>query len=195
MTLHFSFRRLNLTLDSETKEQRKSTRTAVCCALEAHIQQQTGQKTEVQIFQIAGDGNCLFRALSKSVTGSQAQHLLFRSYIVNHMLDDSVTSSFKQFFQQKMCRRSPFLNFLDNMERPGVWETEQEITSAASLLECSILCFSKCPHTGKFCLQHFTPHFATTPDCTDMCNHLSIYLINSTGCHYETAIVRLTSEE
>ena len=42
--------RLNLTLDSETKEQRKSSRTAVCCALEAHIQKQTGQKTEVQIF-------------------------------------------------------------------------------------------------------------------------------------------------
>ena len=36
--------RLNLTLDSETKAQRKSTQTTVCCALEAHIQQQTGQK-------------------------------------------------------------------------------------------------------------------------------------------------------
>jgi len=167
----------------------------VSCALEAHIHRQTGQQTKVQISEIVGDGNCLLRALSQAFTGSQDQHLLFRSYIVNHLLDDSVTSSFQHFFQQKMCQHSPFENYLTNMERAGVWGTEQEIIPAASLLQCSILCFSKCSDNGKFCLQHFPPHFAATPDCTHTCNHPSIYLINSTGCHYETATVCLTSEE
>ena len=36
--------------------------------------------------QIAGYGNCLFRALSLIITGCQEQHFPIRTLIANHML-------------------------------------------------------------------------------------------------------------
>ena len=35
--------------------------------------------------EIIGDGNCFFRAVSKSVTGTQKNHKAFRKAIVNFM--------------------------------------------------------------------------------------------------------------
>ena len=39
------------------------------------------------IKKIQGDGNCMFRALSRIVTGSQDQHSVIRAKIVQHMCD------------------------------------------------------------------------------------------------------------
>ena len=36
---------------------------------------------------IRGDGNCLFRALSFIITGSESQHFEIRSAIIAHMFD------------------------------------------------------------------------------------------------------------
>ena len=41
--------------------------------------------TPSRLFQILGDGNCLFRALSYAVTGRQVYHTQMRAQIINHM--------------------------------------------------------------------------------------------------------------
>ena len=43
------------------------------------------------IKKILGDGNCMFRALSRIVTGSQDQHSVIRAKMVQHMCDDACT--------------------------------------------------------------------------------------------------------
>ena len=71
---------------------------AVACELEALIHSKTDRNVHVEIFRIVGDGNCLFRALSLGITRSQKQHGLLRSYVVNHMMDDSVRGAMEQLF-------------------------------------------------------------------------------------------------
>ena len=187
--------RLNLRFKPENKRQCVHDKTPTAYSLQQEIQRKTGRLANVHIYNITGDGNCLFRALSLAVTRSQDQHVLLRSYIVNHMLHDSNRNSMEQLFLQKKGQNSHFLNYLINMEKPGVWGTDQEITSAASLLQCSIICYSKYSSDNQFCLQHFPPHFATSQACNSSCNHPTIYLLNSSGNHYETATVMLTTSE
>ena len=58
----------------------------VCQQMETAVSSMTRQRVVVQTYRAAGDGNCLFRAISYCITGSQQQHGIIRGYIVNHML-------------------------------------------------------------------------------------------------------------
>jgi len=163
----------------------------VATLLQKAIYRQTGTKAHVIKYSIVGDGNCLFRALSQAVTGNQDQHLLFRSSIVNHMLDNSAKNAMEQVFNHGTHHNK---NYLINMAKPGIWGTDQEIAAAAHLFDCSIVCFSKYSNR-QFCLQHFPPHFISSAQCTSTCNHKTIYLINSSGTHYESAAVTITETQ
>ena len=183
--------RLNLKLyESVNRTQTVHRDTAVSLSLQQAIKTKTGQDTSITLYRIVGDGNCLFRALSLALTRSQKQHALVRSYIVNHMMDESMRGSMQQLFVSREGSNSDFHNYLVNMEKAGVWGTDQEIAAAAAhLFSCSIICYSKYSSTGNFCLQQFSPHFTTMANCNNTCQHQSIYLINSSGSHYETATV------
>jgi len=178
--------RLNLKFcGSENTRQGVHHNTAVSESLRQAIRTKTGQDTKVSLYKVVGDGNCLFRALSLAITGSQRQHALLRSYIVNHMMDESIHGSIRE------GSNAHFHNYLGNMEKAGVWGTDKEIAAAAHLFKCSIICYSRYSPTGNFCLQQFSPHFTTMAICNNTCHHPSIYLINSSGSHYETATITL----
>ena len=163
-------------------------------ALATEIKNRTGVSTDIIVIPIAGDGNCLFRALSQAVTGSQDQHALIRSYVVNHMMDDSMRDHMQCLFQRNRNTGSvplaDYHNYLVEMQKPGTWGTDQEIVAAAHLLNCSILCLSRYGTSNRYCLQHIPPHFAEMSSCNMQCRHESMYLINSSGTHYETAVVK-----
>ena len=183
--------RLNLKFhESANRTQTANSDAAV--SLERELRTKTGQQINVTLNRIIGDGNCLFRALSLAITRSQKQHGLLRSYVVNHMMDDSVRGAMEQLFATREQSSRQFTDHLVNMEQPGVWGTEQEIAAAAHLFDCSIITYSKYS-SHNFCLQHFPPHFTMTPNCNNTCQHHTIYLINSSGSHYETATVTLPS--
>jgi len=162
--------------------------------LQQDILKQTGMQTSVKILPVRGDGNCLFRALSLAITNNQRQHSLFRTYIVNHIMDDSIRHDMHELHQQKQSN-ADLRSYVVNMQRQGTWGTDQEIVAAANLFHCSITCYSKYSSTGQFCLQHFPPHFPTMPHCTSTCCHPSLYLINSSGYHYKLSIVRLSTND
>ena len=83
---------------------------------------------------------------------------------------------------------------LTAMQTLGEWGTEQEIVAAAHLFNCSIMCLSPYGQTGEFCVQHFPPHFASQRQCTDSCHHQSMYLVNSSGSHYNLALVSVAPD-
>jgi len=79
-----------------------------------------------------------------------------------------------------------YLDHVEQMTQNGTWGTENEIIAAAHLLSCSIVCLAK---YNKYHLQHFPPHFLLNSQCNSSCHHQTLYLINSTGSHYDLAII------
>jgi hypothetical protein len=186
--------RLNLEFITDELMMTRIVDKGVSKRLESEISRQTNEVTSIQIHQIAGDGNCLFRSLSLGVTGTQTQHGLIRSYIVNHMMHGELQQQLEQSFQTRVAvpqtEHTSYFDHLAEMQRDGIWGTEHEIIAAAHLFDCSIVCYSRYNST-QFCLQHFSPHFLMSGSCNNTCKHPTLYLINGSGTHYNLAIVSL----
>ena len=183
---------LNLRLFPYVQSVMTLTQAAAADELEHLIYRSTNISTHVTIDSTSGDGNCLFRALSNAVCRSQTYHDLFRQYIVNHMTDPLIEGKLEQLFDSGDRSKESYNRHLLIMQESGEWGTEKEIITAAHMLQCSIVCFSKYNTDNKYCLQHFPPHFIDSTDCTDGCQHKTIYLVNNSGMHYESAVVTYT---
>jgi hypothetical protein len=153
-----------------------------CKKMQTAISLQTKRKCIVKIYKAAADGNCLYRALSLGLTGSQTQHDTIRSLIVDHLV------TVQQDMSHIYAVGSPYSRHVQAMRQPGCWGTEREIIAAANLFGLSIFCFSRYGRKGLR-LQQFTSHFATDANCYSPCFHQSIFLVNSTGNHYNLAHV------
>ena len=112
------------------------------------------------------------------------------------MTDPLIEGKLEQIFNSGDRSAERYNSHLLIMQESGEWGTEKEIITAAHMLECSIVCFSKYNTDNKYCLQYFPPHFIDSTDCTDGCQHKTIYLINNSGMHYECAtVVKLPRED
>ena len=181
--------RLNLQLcGTVTPSAMSPSQAAVAQQLHEDIYNHTHTRTNVHVHNISGDGNCLFRALSQAVTGSQSQHSLLRMYITNHMSTPALADKLKRMF---LTGDATGYSHIVSMQDDGRWGTHIEIAMSAHLFDCSIVCFSS--YANQLNLQHFPPHFIDSTPCQPFCNHPTLYLINSTGTHYECATVRTQS--
>jgi hypothetical protein len=171
---------------------------AVSNRMQDLIYAETQKATNIGIYQVVGDDNCLFRSFSLGITGTQDQHDLIRSYIVNHMLHSDVQQQLQQSFQtrpgtlQQKHQQKTYTQHLAAMQQDGEWGTEHEIIAAAHLFDCSIVCYLRY-NNRQFCLQHFPPHLVTSGTCTSTCKHHTLYLVNSSGDHYNLATVSLNN--
>ena len=77
---------------------------------------------------IVGDGNCLFRALPYAITGRQVYYKQIRKKTVKHMRE--IESYIKPHINMSVAM---YLTQIQ-MENEGVWETDVELLTAASLL-------------------------------------------------------------
>lgn len=66
-------------------------------------------KKEYEVLPINGDGNCLFRAVSKVMTDTQDRHLVFRKNAVDIALNN------------KAMRNYIADEWVESMRKPGVW--------------------------------------------------------------------------
>ena len=83
-----------------------------------------------ELDKVIGDGICLFRALSRNITGVEDHHLLLRKAISdfeenNPVLFTGLSSAIIQV---------PLQEHLKRIKKPYVWGTTLEIIAAASLL-------------------------------------------------------------
>ena len=178
---------LNLRLFPANKHSVEPAWSDVTRNIQSVICKHTNMPTLTQIHNISGiGGNCLFRALSLGVTRSESQHDIIRAYVVNHMLDSDTYDEMRAMFDGS---GEDYTRHLAAMQTLGEWGTEQEIVAAAHLFNCSIMCFSQYGQSGQYCLQHFPPHFARQRQCTNSCHHQTMYLVNSSGLHYNLAVV------
>ena len=127
--------------------------------------------------QIRGDGNCMFRALSYAVTGRQIYHSIVRAKILSHMkeMEELFCSHMDSSFVEYLARTK--------MNKNGVWGTDVEILSAASLLRTDIYVYTKLGNTHKWYKFSRTMLDGKLPD-----NDCSIYIKHTNGVHYDVAL-------
>ena len=115
---------------------------------------------------IVGDGHCLFRALSKEVTGTQINHKAVRLAITNFLTNSHNAQLFGQFFfgkrEDHLCTVTTYVN--DSGMCQDAWGTDKEIIVAATMFQVNILTFSDFGKHKRTWLR-FSPAFCNY-NCT-----------------------------
>lgn len=132
------------------------------------------KREQSSIHHIVGDGNCLFRAVSYVMSGSQEHHDILRKLAVEKMY--SMGSKFTRITGE---------NATDYIKRTkmnelGVWGTEVEIYALSTLLKTCIFVFLSNENNNSW-----IPHYPRL-DPGDLCESECIYLRNK---HYHFDVV------
>ena len=99
---------------------------------------------------ITGDGNCLFRALSKAVLDSEEFHSQIRDLLVT--FTEANAEVFRRF-----CFPSQLEEHLKKMKHLTVWGTQLEIHVAASVLQMPIYVCTQKSKTLEYYWKVFDP--------------------------------------
>ena len=86
---------------------------------------------------IKGDGNCLFRCLSKITTGSKKSHLQLRS-IISRFIASEGTTKLGWYFKPKQTTPCQYLNHENLIYRESIWGSDFEIIAASAILNADI---------------------------------------------------------
>ena len=96
---------------------------------------------------VLGDGNCLFRALSRALTGVEDHHIALRKTIA--VFEASNTTVFQPLHSAiNQTPAIPFSDHLRNIRKLSVWGTNLEIIAAASLFQLDIYLATETYHLG-----------------------------------------------
>lgn len=129
-----------------------------------------------QVDYVRGDGNCLFRALSKVIYNTESCHEELRQAIVDLM--EKYPKDFEQFIDEKS-----FHLHIISMRKDGTWGTQAEIYGAATLLQRDIYILSPDPSGQQYRWLLFSPRFKLEDvDSFDSCY---ITLCHTNGNHYD----------
>ena len=140
---------------------------------------------------IAGDGNCLFRAIAKAVTGTEAHHLAVREAVCDFMMLDSNVHDFRPLTLSRddSDPRVVVGNYIKKrkLRKNKEWGTDVEIRVAATMFQINIFVSL----VGGFGVRSFVPYrpvFVNNtcmPPCDPMpCIYL--YHVDTPGAeHYD----------
>ena len=129
---------------------------------------------------VVGDGHCLFRAISKEITGTQKNHRAVRLAVKNFLTDTHNAELFGRWLfqinEEKEDAVSKVVEYVKNL-RSGAWGSDKEITVAATMFQVDILVFSQFGRQGRKWLK-FSPAFFNH-NCTIPSTGISLYLYHS----------------
>lgn len=129
--------------------------------------------------QIASDGNCLFRAISYSVSNRQEHYKQVRNAVVNHMMKSS--DALKSFLRPQYSSVEEYIK-LSGIEKDAVWGTELEILAAADLLKTDIFTF----HEGSW-IKYSASQIRSQTDTLNEAVYLK-HIMEGHVQHYESVI-------
>lgn len=141
---------------------------------------------------IVGDGNCLFRALSKAITGNEANHYAIRTAICEFMSLDSNIETFITFTRFRyVCYDSDpgiaLAKYIKKMRRNKEWGSDIEIIAIATMLHVAIFVSCICGKEGRSWTQ-YKPLFVNDT-CMEPCDKrpcIYLYHDNTPRCeHYD----------
>jgi hypothetical protein len=128
-----------------------------------------------RVHKTKGDGNCYFRCISYVLSGTEENHKIIRTQIVQHMR--SISSSLESYLSQNME------NYLDDsgMENNSVWATEAETFATASLLETDIVIYAQ--HGNKHSWLPYTASLTLSVKTI-----YALFLVNMNNDHFNVVI-------
>ena len=85
---------------------------------------------------IKGDGNCLFKCLSKITTGSENNHLQLRSIISRFIASEGTKLGW--YFKSKQSTPCQYLTHVNLIYRESIWGSDVEIIAASTILNADI---------------------------------------------------------
>ena len=121
---------------------------------------------------IVGDGNCLFRAISKAVTGNEANHFAVRTIICDFMSLDNNTEAFGTLVYTNTHDNSDPSIIIENyikskkLRNNKIWGSDVEIIVAATMLQVTF--FMSCIYGSGRSLVQYKPLF-TNNTCMEPC--------------------------
>ncbi len=133
------------------------------------------RKPPQQVQSVAGDGNCLFRALSVLFTGNQCQHLVIRDRVCNYIAGN----------YESVGADADYLA-LSGMRNDGIWGTDVELLAVARIIQCNVFVYSSVgsPDGTRRWLR-FSPNFGGS----GADSHFSVFLNHAAEMHYEPVLV------
>ena len=130
-----------------------------------------------QLFNINGDGNCLFRTLSHVITGRKTYHSIIQHKIVHHMRE------IENILLPQVNMPSDLYLEQSRMASVGSWGTDIEIFATCSLLSTDSYVYTKAGQSFKW------EKFSTTMlNKTSPRNECAIYLHHTSGIHYDVVL-------
>ena len=135
---------------------------------------------ETSMVRIRGDGNCLFRAFSFILTGSESQHFKVRKTIVAHMrtishlLEGSPHTNITATTIEKCIAR----------DQRATYGTEAEMLTFAHLLQCNMYSFNP---TGR---QNWFPVFSHHTLTEDV-GQQSLYISWTNNNHFDVVAAQV----
>ena len=120
---------------------------------------------------VLGDGNCLFRALSKDSTGTEKTHMAVRNKVVSVLQKPSHTKNFESYSgHADMTKYVSQSRMGDN----ATWATDIEIVAAASLLDTPFVIHTQLSTGNKW--LRYDPLCVVPPLLnTELCVYLTNY--------------------
>ena len=141
-----------------------------------------------------GDGHCLFRAISKAVTGTQKNHAAVRKAVVQWMLcgdhPPELAKYIGSYDQSTAVSRDTSLVVKNYVEKSGMsqcaWGSDKEIRALATMFQIDIYVSNNSPGGRRW--NTFSPLFRENMNCVEKsCYKLYLYHSDS-GNHYDRVI-------
>lgn len=147
---------------------------------------------------ITGDGHCLFRAISKSITGTQKNHKAVREAVVKWMVCSDHPIALANYIvsnhdwvaeikrDKSVCPQA-IQNYIDTSDMSGAaWGSDNEIVALATMLQTTIFVSNKV--VGRRVWNCFHPLFWKQENCMGKSNY-KLYLHHSDSeTHYNRVI-------
>ena len=136
---------------------------------------------------IKGDGNCLFRTLSKQFFGTDSFHCQLRMFLADIVFLNS--DRYRQFYIPSGTRT--FEQHQGAIRKLAVWGTQVEIQAASDSYQIPIYVCSLHPRAGQIRWLCFKPSYSPVtselPQVSLLHTNFNSHVeLAHTGCHYDS---------
>ena len=163
----------------------------ICTTVEhSDIVERGGNIAPHKIERIVGDGHCLFRAISKAITGNQENHQLFRAAVVQWMLSERHPPQLAKYVgsvgENSVCSEVVREYIERSKMSHDTWGSDKEIRAFATMFQIVIYVSNNSPGGRRW--NAFPPLFADEATCMKESDY-KLYLYHSDGgIHYDLVI-------
>ena len=136
---------------------------------------------------VLGDGNCLFRAVSHQLYGTEEKHLEIRMSLIDFINQNK--SKYEQFW---IDSNSTFSEHMDSIKNPGSWGTELELKACSDYLSIPVFVCTPDLKSNAYRWEKFNPFsWASGSSQLDLLpfteGHIEL-AHNSTRDHYDSIV-------